>query len=387
VARVTSTGLIRDFTDDEARRALPLKWGTVDPGVLPAWVAEMDYAVAEPVEAALRRAIDENAFGYPPFDDGHELGDAFAGFSQRHFGHAVDPAQVLPVVDVTAGVRLVLDVLCDPGPVVLPTPAYHPQFQVIPVAGRELWELPLDPDAATAELDLDRLDALFAAGARTLLLTHPHNPLGHVYGRAELEAIRDVALRHGARVISDEIHGPLVLPGATHVPYLSLDGTADHAVAVLAASKAFNTAGLRCAQLVTTDPTTRDVLRDVPMVRNDSWSVLGVVASIAAYGEGDDWLAALVDRLDGQRRLLGSLLEEHLPEARMRPLAATYLAWVDLRAYGIDDPAAVALEKGRVKLEPGDRYQAGLPGHVRLNIATSPERLTEVVRRLGAALG
>jgi cystathionine beta-lyase len=387
VGSVTSTGLIRDLSDDEARRALPLKWGTVEPGVLPAWVAEMDYAVAEPIEAALRRAIDEGAFGYPPFDDGHELGEAYAGFSRRHFGHAVDPAQVLPVVDVTAGVRLVLDVLCDPGPVVLPTPAYHPQLQVIPVTGRELWELPIDADAPTAELDLDRLDALFAAGARTLLLTHPHNPLGHVYTRAELEGIRDVALRHGARVISDEIHGPLVLPGATHVPYLSLDGTAGHGVAVLAASKAFNTAGLRCAQLVTTDSSTRDVLRDVPMVRNDSWSVLGVVAGVAAYAEGDAWLAALVDRLDRQRQLFATLLAEHLPKARMRPLAATYLAWIDLRDYGHDDPAALALDRGRVRLETCQRYQPGLTGHVRLNIATSPDRLTEIVRRLGAALG
>ncbi len=384
---VTSDGLIRDLTDDEARRALPLKWGAVEPDVLPAWVAEMDYAVADPIQAALRRAIDEGRFGYPPFQDGNLLGDAYAGFSLRHFGHAVDPGQVLPVVDVTAGVRLVLDVLCDPGPVVLPTPAYHPQLHVIPVTGRELWELPIDADAPTAELDLDRLDALLAAGARTLLLTHPHNPLGHVYDRAELEGIRDVALRHGARVVSDEIHGPLVLPGATHVPYLSLEGTADHGVAVLAASKAFNTAGLRCAQLVTADAATRDVLRDVPMARNDSWSVLGVVASVAAYVEGDAWLAALVERLDGQRRLLGSLLTEHLPKARMRPVAATYLAWIDLRDYGHDDPAAVALERGRVQLEACQRYQPGLTGHVRLNIATSPERLTEIVRRLGAALG
>ncbi len=384
---VTSAGLIRDLTDDEARRALPLKWGTVEPDVIPAWVAEMDYAVAEPIEAALRRAIDDGALGYPPFDDGHELGEAYSAFSQRHFGYAVDPAQVLPVVDVTAGVRLVLDVLCDPGPVVLPTPAYHPQLQVIPVTGRELWELPIDPDAPTAELDLDRLGALFAAGARTLLLTHPHNPLGHVYDRSELEGIRDVALRHGARVISDEIHGPLVLPGATHVPYLALDGTADHGVAVLAASKAFNTAGLRCAQLVTAEVAARDVLRDVPMVRNDSWSVLGVVASVAAYAEGDAWLAALVDRLDRQRQLLAALLAEHLPKARMRPLAATYLAWVDLRDYGHDDPATLALERGRVRLEECQRYQPGLTGHVRLNIATSPARLTEIVRRLAAALG
>ena len=383
---VTSTGLIRDLTDEEARRALPHKWGSVAPDVLPAWVAEMDFAAAPPITAALHRAVDDGAFGYPPFDDHDALGTAYAGFAERHFRQQVDPDQVLPVVDVTAGVRLVLDVWCDPGPVVLPTPAYSPQLDVIPVAGRELWELPLDPDAPSAELDLDHLDALFARGARTLLLTHPHNPLGHVYGRTELEGIRDVALRHGARVISDEIHGPLVLPGAQHVPYLTLDGTAEHAVAVLAASKAFNTAGLKCGQIVTTDPGTRDLLRAVPMVRNDSWSVLGAIAAIAAYAEGAAWLAALVERLDQQRTLLGSLLAERLPLARMRPLEATYLAWLDLRGYGHDDPAELALDKGRVHVEPGHRYQPGLAGHVRVNLATSPERLTEIVRRLAAAL-
>src|SRR6185436_16440292 len=156
-------------------------------------------------------------------------------------------------------------------------------------------------------LDLDRLDDLFARGATTLLLTQPHNPLGHVHARAELEGIRDVALRHGARVISDEIHAPLVLPGAEHVPYLSLDGTADHAVVVLAASKAFNTAGLRCAQVVAPDPVARSALRREPMARNDSWSPLGVVAAVAAYDEGDPWLASLVGRLTELRSLLGDL--------------------------------------------------------------------------------
>ena len=120
---------------------------------------------------------------------------------------------------MTAGVRVALDVLSEPGPMVLPTPAYHPQFGLGRCTDREVWELPLDPGRRrTAELDLDRLDACSPRGARTLLLTQPHNPLGHVYTRAELEGIRDVALRHGARVISDEIHAPLVLPGAEHVP-------------------------------------------------------------------------------------------------------------------------------------------------------------------------
>jgi len=380
--------MIRDLTDEEARRALVLKWGTVDADVLPAWVAEMDYALAPPVAEALRRAVADGVTGYPPFATGGELGRAYAGFAARHYGQEVDPEQVIPTVDVTAGVRVALDVLSEPGPMVLPTPAYHPQFGLGRCTDREVWELPLDPDAERVELDLDRLDDLFARGATTLLLTQPHNPLGHVHTRAELEGIRDVALRHGARVISDEIHAPLVLPGAEpHVPYLTLDGTADHAVAVLAASKAFNTPGLRCAQIVTADSASRDRILAEPMARNDSWSPLGEVAAIAAYAEGDAWLAALLERLDRQRTLLGELLAEHLPAARMRPLEATFLAWLDLRAYGHDDPAAVALDKGRVHVEAGHRYQPGLTGHVRLNVATSADRLAEIVARLSRALG
>ena len=378
--------MIRDLTDAEARAALPCKWGEVDADVLPAWVAEMDYALAPPITEALHEAIDAQMAGYPNGDIGGELGTAYAGFASRHFGHDVDPAHVIPIVDVTAGVRFVLDVLSERGPMVMPLPAYSPQLAVAAITGRERVDLVLDPDAARAELDLDRLDALFADGARTLLLTQPHNPWGRVFTRAELEGVRDVVVRHRARVITDEIHAPLVLPGAEHVPYLSLEGTADHTVAVVAASKAFNTAGLRCAQIVVPDQAARDRLLAAPEALNDSWSPLGVVAAVAAYTRGDEWLAALVERLDGQRRLLGELLSTHLPQARMRPLEATYLVWIDLRAYGQADPAAAALRQGRVRVAAGHDYQPGLEGHIRLNIATSPERLTEIIHRLANSL-
>ncbi|WP_183094680.1 MalY/PatB family protein [Nocardioides stalactiti] len=379
--------MIVDRTEDELRYALPCKWGLVDEDVLPAWVAETDYAWAPPIAAALSDAVARGLTGYPDFDEGGPLGVAYAGFARRQWGHEVDPSWVIPTSDVTAGVRLALDMLSAPGPVVMPIPGYPPQLSIAQITGRERVDLVVDPDAERAEIDLDQLDRLFAAGARTLLLTQPHNPWGRVFTRAELEGIRDVVRRHGARVVSDEIHAPLVLEGSPpHVPYLSVDGTADHAVAVVAASKAFNTQGLKCAQLVVPDPAANAALREVPMARNDSWSPLGVVAAITAYTACDDWLDALRARLSAQRDLLVTLLAEHLPEARMRPLEATYLAWVDLRAYGHDDPAAVALEHGRVRLTPGHDFHAGLPGHVRLNIATDPDRLTEIVRRMGKAL-
>ena len=374
-----------DLTDDEARRALVNKWGTVPHDVIPAWVAEMDYALDPVVHEAVLRAVRDGVTGYPAFTPPRQLGEAYAGFAQRHYGSQVNPAWMLPVVDVTAGVRFAVDMLSDDAPLVFVVPGYSPQLDVAELTGRKRLDVVVDPDAARAEVDLDCLDALLADGARTLLLTQPHNPWGRVFTRAELEGIRDVVVRHGARVVCDEIHAPLVLPGARHTSYLDLEGTHDHAVVVVAASKAFNTAGLRCAQLLVPDPEERRRLLAAPGARNDSWSPLGVVAAEAAYRDGDPWLASLVERLDQLRTLLGTLLTEHLPEVRMRPLEATYLAWLDVRAYGHDDPAAVGLERGRVKLAPGHDFAPGLPGHVRLNLATSPERLTEIVRRLAAA--
>jgi cystathionine beta-lyase len=374
-----------DLTEEQARRALPLKWGTVPPGVIPAWVAEMDYALDPVVLEALQRALDDGVTGYPLFGFDPGLAEAYAGFAGRHFGWAPEPEAVLPVVDVTAGVRVALDVFSGPGGVVFPTPGYNAQLGLAGLTGREEHLLEVPPSADRAEIDLDRLDALLTGGAQTLLLTQPHNPWGRVFTRAELEGIRDVVLRHGARVVSDEIHAPLALPGAEHVSYLAIEGTHDHAVAVVAASKAFNTAGLRCAQLVVPDTASRRLLADQPMARNDSHSPLGAIAARAAYADGDPWLASLVERLDQQRTLLAELLATHLPDVRMRPLEATYLAWLDASAHGHDDPAAVALERGRVKVSPGHAYAPGSTGQVRLNIATSPERLTEIVERLADA--
>ncbi len=375
--------MIVDFTDDQARAALQLKWG-VPRSVIPAWVAEMDYALAPVIRDALADAVSRQVVGYPIFKPGGELGAAYAGFAHRRFGHDIDPGQVIPVSDVTAGVRVAIDVLSEPGPIVLPLPAYDPQLGLARVCGRQRVDVPLDPDAERAALDVAGIDSALRAGARTVLLTQPHNPTGRVYTRAELEALRDVVVRHRARVVSDEIHAPLVLPGARHVSYLSLPGTADHAVAVVAASKAFNIAGLRCAQVITNHRDTFRRLVDEPMARNDSWSPLGVIAAIAAYTHGDEWLDALIRRLDSQRSLLTTLLAEHLPKARMRPVEATYLAWLDLRGYERDDAAAVAYAGG-VRLSPGTGYQPDLSGHARLNFATSPQRLAEIVRRLGVA--
>ncbi|GAB6984571.1 MalY/PatB family protein [Nocardioides pyridinolyticus] len=371
--------MIRDLTDGQARAAFPLKWD-VEPGVIPAWVAEMDFRLAEPIEEALVRSVRTGAVGYPPYGDGG-LGTAFSGFAARHWSWDVPADAVVPAGSVMAGMRIALEALCPPGPVVVPLPCYPPFRDVVAVTGRELVPVALDPDAAEATLDLDAVERAFAAGARTLLLCNPHNPLGRAWTRDELAALAEVARRHGVRVVADEIHGPLTLPGATFTPYLTVD---ERAVLVTSASKSFNMPGTHNAHLVLLDEADRATARALPIPTQNAWSSLGIVAGTTAWREGDAWLAALVDRLDGNRTLLTERLAERLPQARMRPLEATYLAWLDLRAYRVD-PAAAALRHG-LRLSPGSDYQPGLDGHARLNLATSPERVDRMVHRLATAL-
>lgn len=371
--------MLRDLTDDQARTALPLKWGDVEPGVLPAWVAEMDLRLAEPVEEALVRAVRLGA-GYPAHGDGG-LGAAFAGFADRHWGWRLPSDACVPTGSVMGGIRLALEALCPPGPVVVPQPCYPPFRDVVAVVGRELVTVDLDPDAEVATLDLEGVEQAFAAGARTYLLCNPHNPLGRVWTSAELEALAALARRYDVRVVADEIHAPLTLPGATFTPYLTVDETA---VVVTSASKSFNMPAVHGAQLVLLDEAERERARALPVPAQNAWSALGITAGVAAWRDGDAWLAALVERLDDHRRLLAETLAAELPAARMRPLEATYLAWVDLRAYD-DDPAATALRHG-LRVSPGGDYQPGLPGHVRVNLATSPARLREILQRLVTGL-
>ncbi|MGZ4446275.1 MAG: aminotransferase class I/II-fold pyridoxal phosphate-dependent enzyme [Nocardioides sp.] len=373
--------MIVDLTDEQARAALPCKWGAVEPGVVPGWVAEMDYALAEPVVAALTDAVRRGTAGYPPFGD-LGLGAALTGFADRHWTWS-PPADAGTVVgDAIAGIRIALDVLCPPGPVVVPLPCYPPFRDIVTLAGREPVHVAVDPDSPDGALDLGLVEEAFAAGARTFLLCNPHNPLGRVPSRAELGALADLAARYDARVVADEIHGPLTLPGATFTPYLDVD---PRGILVTSHAKAFNTAGLHTAQVVVLDPDDQARLRGIPMPQNHAYSPLGMIAGVVAWTDCDDWLAALVARLDEQRSLLGELLATHLPDARSRPLEATYLPWLDLRAYGVTDPAEAGLAHG-VRVAAGQAYHPGLEGHVRLNTATDARRLELMVERLARAV-
>jgi cysteine-S-conjugate beta-lyase len=388
-AAAPGTVQIVDLTDSELRARGGLKWTMPPADVLPAWVAESDVAPAPVITERLHALVDRGDFGYPPFDADNGVPEAFCEFAQDRWSWSVDPGRVVLTGDVMAGVLLALTTLCEKAPVVVPTPAYPPFLDVVPLAGLPLVTLPLG-GLDHAELDLDRIARALADGARTVLLCNPHNPWGRAFRRDELEGLRDVVARFGARVISDEIHAPLVLPGATHVPYATLDGTADHVTTVLSASKAWNLPGLKCAQLVTGNDADLAALRALPFVANHGLATPGIASTLAAYSEGRPWLDAWVQRLGSNRDLFTGLVSERLPGVRMRPLQATYLAWLDVRALGLGGPgqpvpSEVALERGRVMVNDGRTFGPGGEGHVRVNLATSPQRIERIVDALAYA--
>ena len=361
------------------------KWRAYGPDVLPLFVAETDYPLAEPIARDLIAAVRRSDTGYIWPDSRLPL--AFAGFADRRWGWAVDPGQVITTTDVSVAIVETLRGVIAPGAGVIVTPPiYPPFFELVPEAGGTVVEVPLRRDDRGWGLDLDGIEAAFAAGATAMLLCNPHNPVGHVHPAADLAALAELAERFGATIVSDEIHGPLTMPHATFTPFLSVsDSARRRGVCVTAPSKAFNLAGLKCALIVTDDRAQATMVARMPQEVVTRTGILGLLSAITAYGgECDGWLDGLIHTLDANRLLLGELLAERLPGAVYLPPAATYLAWLDLGALGWgDDPSRRALELG-VAINPGPSFGREGRGFARLNFACSPEVLREAVERLSS---
>ncbi len=368
------------------RRRRSAKWRLFPPDVLPLPVAEMDFALAEPIAETLHAAVDASDTGYAMAGDG--LGDALAGFAAARWDWPLDASSVVPVSDVGVGAVELLRAMCGPGDaVVINPPVYAPFFHWINETRTRLLEAPLRRDGSGRwRLDLDALETAFRQHPVAYILCNPHNPVGRVHDPAELASVVALAQQYRVHVISDEIHAPLVLPGARFTPLLTVPGADEVAVSLLSASKAWNLAGLKCALVVSARPMRSLVHRLPPDGR---WRIghFGALATIAAFGAGRPWLDALLTTLDLRRSQLTKLLAQHLPTVGWRPPEATYLAWLDCSRIGPDDVARdLFLEGGRVALERGLQFGGAGAGYVRLNFATSAEILDRATAGMAVAL-
>jgi len=377
------------LTEEQLRQRKTIKWNLFGPDVLPLWIAEMDFPTAPAVLDGIRACVVNEEFGYPPVGE-DDLPRATADWCRRRYGWRVSPGWVRAVPDVLKGLEVVINFLTRPeSPVVLPVPAYMPFFDLLQITGRQRVEIPmLQQDSGRYLMDLEALDAAFAGGAGSLILCNPNNPLGTAFREEELRTIVEIAARHDARVIADEIHGPLVY-GRPHVAAASVSDTAaDTVITLMSASKGWNLPGLICAQVILSNE--RDV-RDwerINKLHKMGVSTIGIRANIAAYDHGAGWVDELLSYLRSNRDHLAATMPALSPGVKVNTPEATYMSWVDFRALNLPtEPAEHLLSKAKVALSPGIPFGATVSsGFARLNFATTRAILDRAIHAIAAAL-
>lgn len=354
--------------------------------VIPLWVADMDFKTAPVVIEALRRRVEHGVFGYTLVDD--EYYAALHGwFAERH-GYTIDTRQVIYTSGVVPALSAIIKALTKPGEgVIVQTPVYNCFFSSIRNNGCRIVESPLirekiSGNTFTYRMDFEDLERKAADPANTmLLLCNPHNPAGRIWNRDELKQVAEICRRNGVRVVSDEIHCELAMPGLEYTPYGTIDPTG---VICLSPSKAFNTAGLQIANIVCPDDSVRRAV-DRAININEVCDVnpFGVVALKAAYSpEGATWLNTLRGYLADNYRLTRDIISNELPGCPMALLEATYLPWIDVSSLGVptEELEERLIREAGVWVNCGEMYGSG--GFIRLNIACPRERLREGLRRL-----
>ncbi|WP_067561204.1 MalY/PatB family protein [Halofilum ochraceum] len=345
--------------------------------VLPMWVADMDFRAPPAVLDALHERVDHGVFGYTSAPD--ELVDVTVSMLRESYGWQVEPEWLVWLPGLVPGIHLTAAAVGERDDAVATFTPVYPPFRAAPArAGRERIEVPLA--SADGTIDFDRLEAAVTERTRLLLLCNPQNPTGRVYRRDELEALAAFCERRDLIICSDEIHCALILdPERRHIPMATLGpDIARRTITLMAPSKTYNIAGLGCSLAIIPDPKLRRRFQSARAGFVPGVNALGFTAALAAWRDCDDWHGALIDYLRGNRDRVAAAIADH-PRLRMATPEATYLAWLDARELGVDDPAAAAEAVG-VGLSDGADF--GLKGFLRLNFGCPRSTLEEGLRRL-----
>lgn len=380
-------------------RELPLlqhlqneKWRRYGPDVLPAFVAEMDFAIAEPIRHALAERVARQDFGYPLLDGKPAASLLCAAYVERmkkRFGWQPDPACVLPMGDLVQALYAAVVAFSAEGDgIIVLEPSYPKIREAVMANQRRLLPLTMRDNGQRLAFDPDELEQL-AGSASMLILCNPHNPSGRVFSREELMQIGSVAERHGLIVVVDEVHADLVYPGAQHLPFAALDpALAARSLVLYSATKSFNIPGLRCAMAAfgATSLYQRFCQKLPPRLLGDP-NVFGMDATLVAWSQGEPWFSAVLGQLQQNRDHLLQRVAADLPGVVMRQPQATYLAWLDCTALQLAEPAAqFFLRQARVALSPGEAFIGGGEAYVRFNFATSPQLVDQILQRMQTAI-
>lgn len=350
-------------------------------GFLPLWVADMDFKAATCILAALQRRLDHGVFGYQYVPQAYY--DAIASwFARRHNWGGISRENIIYTSSVVAAVSAILQAMTKPGDsVVVQTPAYNCFFSCVENLECCLSESPLLVKDAHYEVDW-RIFEQQISQARVFLLCNPHNPTGRVWTREELKRMAAVCERYGVFVIADEIHCEFTFPNVTYTPYATVAKTTNYCVCT-SPSKAFNLAGLHCANIYVPDA---DIYRRIDHAVNIhevcELNPFGMEALIAAYNEGETWLDEVQTVIYDNYRFMCEFIWEHMPQLIVTRAEGTYLIWVNISALGMsaEELCRILVEREKVLFNPSEMY--GVTGYIRINIATSRDNLAEALNRL-----
>jgi cystathionine beta-lyase len=381
--------MIYDFNQHiDRRRFESLKWHRYDEDVLPMWVADMDFQAPEPVIHALQTRVEHGVFGYgkPPC----ELREVLVDRLHDRYDWHVSPEALVFLPGVVPGFNLACHAVAAPGDgVLIQTPVYGPIRQAPGDAGLSNDEMALTqrPDG-TYDIDFDLFERVISDRTRIFILCNPHNPVGRVFRRGELQRMADVCLRHAIIICSDEIHCDLLLDDNVHTPIASLaPEVGQQTITLMAPSKTYNIAGLKCAVAIVENPALRERLDAARRGLVSSVNVLGYTAALAAYRDGQPWLEAALRYLEANRDLLMDYVARQLPGISMGKPEGTYLAWLSCHRSAIPgNPCAFFRDKAKVALVDGAVFGHGGEGFVRLNFGCPRSMLVEALERMKRAL-
>jgi len=373
----------------DRRRTDSNKWRKFPADVLPLWVADMDFPSPPAVVRALHARVEHGFFGY--LTEHNDLPEVVAERVAKRYGWRINPEAVVTLPGVIAGFNQALRALTSPGDgMLIQTPVYPPILRSAGNHGLRRDEHPLTRGAdGRYTVDLDAFAAALRETTRVFLLCNPHNPVGRLYGRAELEGMAAACLRRDTVIVADEIHCDLLLDGRQHAPVASLAPEIEQrTITLMAPSKTFNLPGLKCAVAIIPNAALRERFLAAAGDLVPKINVLGCTAAVAAYREGDTWLEALLGYLKANRDFLVQQVRATLPGVAVAPAEATYLAWLDCRgsARAGRDPYTFFLERARVALNDGVTFGPGGAGFVRMNFGCPRALLAQGLERMRAAL-
>lgn len=377
-----------DFDETIDRRGTCCyKWDHYPEDVLPLPVADMDFVSPESVLRALHRRVDHGVFGYTTAPDA--LYDVICERLDRLYGWQVAKDEILFLPGVVVGFNLACHAIGEPGDgVLVQPPVYGPFLSAAGYAHRTTQYAELAKVGRRYEIDFDAFEEAITDRTRTFIFCNPHNPVGRVYTRDELARMAEICLRHDVVICSDEIHCDLLFSGHEHIPVASLDPEiARQTITLMAPSKTYNIAGLKCAFAVIQDKALRERYRAAYAGLVSGVNLFGFTAALAAYSEGGEWLTEMLAYVERNRDMLLDYVTDELPGIEMVSPEGTYLAWLDCRGAGIPGkPAAFFLEAACVALNEGEWFGPGGRGYARLNFACTRAVLDEALGRMRAAL-